>query len=217
MEQSKVALITETGNGLSFEFAEILKSQNIEVIIAMQEDSILNKDRWNLKGIELIPFDFRNKADMVSLYFHIKTTYGKLDVLINNAETVNGFGQKLSEINLSDVRKLYDINLFSVMNITKIMLNLLNQSKQATIINITSDLGNIEKMKDHNFCYSNYKAIAYSTAKSALDMFTVLLKEELKPMNIQVKSFNPVRLENSTHNSLQICNGVKKEFIELLF
>lgn len=216
MVQKKVALITETGNGLSFEFAEILKSQNIEVIIAMQEGSILKRDRWNLKGIELIPFDITNKADIVSLYSHIKTTYERLDILINNAEIVNGFGQKISEINLTDIRRLYDINLFSVINTTKTMFNLLNKSEKATIINITSDLGNVDKMKDNNFCYSNYKVTAYSTAKSALEMFTVLLEKELKPMNIQVKSFEPVRLKNSTHNSLKICNGVKKEFIELL-
>ena len=85
MKTDKIALITEAGNGLSKKFAEILISQNYEVIIAAKGKSYDQLNQLNLKDIQLLNIDLTNRSDIVKLYSYLKTKYSKLDVLINNA------------------------------------------------------------------------------------------------------------------------------------
>ena len=216
MKNQRIALITEAGNGLSYEFASLLTKQGFEVIIAAKGNVLEELNQKKLNHITLLETDLTKKKDMVLLYSYVRSFYGRLDVLINNAEIANGFGQKISDIDIQAMKELYDENFFSVIHLTKTLYPLLLNSEHAHIINITSALGNLEKMKDENFCYSDYQMIGYATAKAALDMFTHLLSKEAQVKNIQVSSFDPIRLKNSTHNSVTVCNGVKKELMDLL-
>ena len=216
MKENRIALITEADNGLGFQFASILKKQGFEVIIAAKKDAHLNLHELDLEGIKFIKTDLTQTKGVTQLYSHIKTAYEKLDVLINNAEIANGFGQKITELDMDEVKKLYDENLFSVIHLTQTLFELLDNSKNATVINITSGLGCINKMNDESFNYSDYKMTAYSTAKAALDMFTLVLRKEFELTNINVKSFDPIRPKNCTHNQVTLCQEVEKEFLNLL-
>src|SRR5690606_19002089 len=133
-----------------------------------------------------------------------------------NAEIVNGFGQKIDQIDLDEVKKLYDINLFAVIRIIQVLKPLLEESQNPKIINITSALGDINKMKEEAFCYANYSLTAYATSKAALNMFTQLQCKEFKPSKIKILRFDPVVQENCTHYSVVIGDGVKGEFISLI-
>ena len=216
MENKPIALITEAGNGLSSKFATILNGCGYEVIIAANENSHSQIAHQQPKGIKLLKADFTQIGDVVNVYAHMKTHYGKLDVLINNAEIANGFGQKITELNLQEVKHLFDENLFSIMELTKALLPLLKRAPLPRIINITSSLGSLEKMQDNDFHYSDYRMTAYSMAKSALDMFTVLLSRELRETKIKVEGFDPIRIKNCTHNNVTICSGVEKELLQIL-
>lgn len=216
MKENRIALITEADNGLGYQFASIVKNQGFEVVIAAKKDAHLNFHELDLEGIKFLETDLTQTEGVTQLYSYINTVYGKLDVLINNAEIANGFGQKITELNMDEVKKLYDENLFSVIHLTKTLFELLNKSKNATVINITSGLGSMDKMKDKNFDYSNYRITAYSTAKAALDMFTFILKREFESTNINVESFDPIRPKNCTHNKVTLCPEVEKELLSLL-
>jgi NAD(P)-dependent dehydrogenase (short-subunit alcohol dehydrogenase family) len=146
----------------------------------------------------------------------IVSTFGRLDLLINNAEVANGFGQKIDQINLDEVRQLYETNLFAVIRIIQLLKPLLEKSDDPSIINITSALGDIDKMRDEDFCYSNYCMTAYATSKAALNMFTHLQCKEFKPSKITINSFDPIALKNCTHNSVTICDYIKDEFLSLI-
>jgi len=216
MKEDKVALITEAGNGLGHTFARWLKSQGFEVVIAAKGEAYANLEKAYTEEVELIKADLTQSEEVEKLYQYISTTYGKLDVLVNNAEVANGFGQKITEIDMHEVRHLFDENLFSIMHTIKALHELLQKSEQATIINMSSSLGDITKMTDDNFCYADYQMLAYSMSKSALDMLSVLLEKEFKTSNISIYSYDPVKPQNCTHNSLYLCEEVKQEFTELI-
>lgn len=216
MKEDKIALITEAGNGLSPKFALLLVKQGFRVVIAASKDSYQKLQNIELKNIDLIKIDLTQTEEITRLQDYIKSQYGNLTVLVNNAEMVNGFGQKITELDLTEIKQLYEVNLFSVINTTKILYNLINKSKNSSIINITSSMGNVKNMKDKNFGYSNYNITAYATAKSALDMLTVLLQNELRNSRIKVSSFDPIRIENCTHNDVTFCESVQKEFLALI-
>jgi len=216
MKNQRIALVTEAGNGLSVEFASLLTKQGFDVIIAAKGQTFQELNKQTLENTTLLETDLTQKKDVVLLYSYIKSLYGKLDVLINNAEIANGFGQKISDINIEEMKALYDENFFSMIQLIQTMYPLLLNAKNAHIVNITSALGDLNKMKDDNFCYANYQMTGYATAKAALDMFTHLLSKEVQVKNIKVSGFDPVRLKNSTHNSVTVCSGVKKELLDLL-
>lgn len=216
MKTKQIALVTEAGNGLSSQFAMMLTNIGFEVVIAAKGVSFTRLIEQDLENVRVLEADFTKTEDAFRIYAFLKTHYGKLDVLVNNAEIATGFGQKLMALNMAEVKQLFDDNLFSAMQLTQTLLPLLKKEPSARILNITSALGNIVDMGSDDFHYSHYKMTAYSMAKAALDMFTVLLSKELEADNIQVKSFDPVKLKNCTHNSVNLCQQVQNEFLNLL-
>ncbi|WP_318312706.1 SDR family NAD(P)-dependent oxidoreductase [Flagellimonas crocea] len=213
-----VAVVTEAGNGLGHKFAKILLDYGYEVLIAACGESYrsLSKDAEELHGYELLEIDFTSEKSLGVLENTVRESYGKLDLLINNAEIVNGFGHKIDQINIEEIKEVYEVNFFSVIRTIQAFKPLLNESDAPRIINITSSLGDIDKMKDESFCYSGYSLTAYSTSKAALNMFTHLQCKEFKPSKIKVYSFDPVNMKNCTYNSVTICDQVKDEFISLI-
>lgn len=218
MNEKNVAVVTEAGNGLSKKFASILKDNHYEVVIAACKESyakLIAQDE-RPKDFKLLEVDFTSPDSLAAFEKTICESYGKLDLLINNAEIVNGFGHKIDQINIDDIKEVYEINFFSVIRVIQALKPLLKKSDDPRIINITSSLGDISKMKDESFCYSGYSLTAYSTSKAALNMFTHLQCKEFKPSKIKMYSFDPVAMKNCTYNSVVIGEGVKDEFISMI-
>lgn len=218
MKENRLAIVTESGNGLGNTFANILLKYNYEVILAASRNSyeLLSQDGGGLQKYMLVETDFTSEKSVLELKSIIASGYGKLDLLINNAEIANGFGHKIDQINIDEVRQVYEMNLFAVIRMVQSMKSLLEKSKDPRIINITSALGDVNNMKDENFCYANYCMTAYATSKAALNMYTHLQCKEFKPSKINIHSFDPIALKNCTHNSVEIKEGVKDEFVSLI-
>ena len=218
MKKNRIAVVTESGNGLGKTFANILLNNDYDVILAASKKSyeLLSQEAGALQDYTLVKTDFTSEESVLELKNRIVSTFGRLDLLINNAEIANGFGQKIDQINIDDVRQVYETNLFAVIRMIKLLKPLLEKSDDPSIINITSAMGDINKMKDEDFCYSNYCMTAYATSKAALNMFTHLQCKEFKPSKITINSFDPITLKNCTHNSVTICDGIKDEFLSLI-
>ncbi len=98
-----------------------------------------------------------------------------IDILINNAGyLVNKPFEKLDQ---SDWNKLLDINLLSIVDLTKQLMSKLKASEHAHIVNIGSMGGYQGSSKFPGLS-------AYSVAKGALAILTECLAEELKDYNI---------------------------------
>ncbi|HLT51347.1 MAG TPA: SDR family NAD(P)-dependent oxidoreductase, partial [Arenibacter sp.] len=164
MKGNRIAVVTESGNGLGNTFANILLKNNYDVILAASRKSfeLLSQDGGALRKYRLIETDFTSEKSLLELKSIINSGYGHLDLLINNAEIANGFGQKIDQINIHEVREVYEMNFFAVIKIIQLLKPLLEKSEDPSIINITSALGDVNKMRDENFCYSNYCMMAYA-------------------------------------------------------
>jgi len=218
MKASRIAVVTESGNGLGNSLAHILLENKYNVILAANKESyqLLSQDAKSLQKFKLIEIDFTCEKSLLDLKSLIDSEFGSLDLLVNNAEIANGFGQKIDQINIDDVRQVYEMNLFAVIRIIQLLKPLLEKSDTPKIINITSALGNIENMKDENFCYVNYCMTAYATSKAALNMYTQLQAQEFMPSKIKINTFDPIARKNCTHNSVEIKEEIKDEFVDLV-
>jgi len=105
--------------------------------------------------------------------------FGSIDVLVNNAGygTVGAFEASTPE----QVQKQFDVNVFGLMNVTRLMLPIFRKQGQGKIINISSMGGRLAFP-----LYSIYHA-----TKWAVDGFSESLMYELAGLNIGVKIIEP--------------------------
>jgi NAD(P)-dependent dehydrogenase (short-subunit alcohol dehydrogenase family) len=105
--------------------------------------------------------------------------FGRIDVLVNNA----GFGllAAIEESGDGDVRRMYDTNVFGLLNVTRAVLPLMRKQRSGHIINTSSIVG-----------YSAFAGFgAYSSTKFAVEGITEALHAELKPLGIHATVIEP--------------------------
>jgi len=117
---------------------------------------------------------------------------GGLDVLINNAGSLIG-RRKLDEIEPDFWQTVVDVNVTSMINVTKFAAPALREAKGASVVNLASLAG---RKGGHA------GSLAYSTAKGAVLTMTRAMSNELGPDLIRVNALAPgLILETSFHNT----------------
>lgn len=83
---NKIALITGGNSGIGLATAKLYKEQGAQVIITARSKETFEKAKQELGTyFDVIQTDVSKNEDLDRLYAHIKTKYGKLDVLFANA------------------------------------------------------------------------------------------------------------------------------------
>lgn len=195
----KIALVTGANKGLGFETARQLGQKGITVLMASRDTAKGAKAVAQLKSegldVEGVQLDVTSNAEIEALKAHISSQYGKLDILVNNAGimlTEEPSGANSSEVVSEEIlRKTFDVNFFSVVNITQSLVPLLKKSDAGRIVNVSSILGSNTIQSDASSPWSKIKPLAYNASKTALNAFTVHLAAALKDDNIKVNAAHP--------------------------
>lgn len=196
---NRIALVTGANKGLGLETARQLAQEGLTVLMASRdkERGMASVKKLKDEGldVESVQLEVTNKAEIEALVQHIDVTYGKLDVLVNNAGIMHSgepTGINTADIVKQDVlRETFDVNFFSLVNLTQKFLPLLKKSESGRIINVSSILGSNTVQSDESSPWSGIKPFAYNASKSALNSFTVHLAAALKNTNIKVNSAHP--------------------------
>jgi NAD(P)-dependent dehydrogenase (short-subunit alcohol dehydrogenase family) len=105
-----------------------------------------------------------------------------LDLLINNAGVANIATGVLEAVDMNEARRLFDINVFGMINVIQTHLPMLHDSRQAPrIINFASGAVRVPLP-----C-----SAIYNMSKYAVEGMTNTLRYELAPFGIQVTSIEP--------------------------
>ncbi len=193
----KVALVTGANRGIGFETAKQLGEKGVTVLVASRKLSDAEQAAAKLKaaGIDAhgIKLDVTSAEDRAAAAKHIEKTFGKLDILINNAGVASshGFTPVVIETSEEELQSIFSTNLFSVLAVTRALLPLLKKSPAGRIVNLSSILGSNALHADPNSPIYNFKSFAYDASKSALNAFTTHLAWELKDTPIKVNSAHP--------------------------
>ena len=130
---SKVILITGTSSGFGRTIAEKLHSEGYTVIGTSRNPEKLHSDYLTIK------LDINDYLGSKSEVDQIINKFGKIDVLINNAG-INITGPT-EIIKMHDVKRVFDTNFFSHLNLIQKVLPHMRSKKMGLIINITSIAG----------------------------------------------------------------------------
>jgi len=106
-------------------------------------------------------------------------TFGKLDVLVNNA----GYGNvaPIEETTLEDFRAQIEMNLFGVIILTKAVLPYFRERGSGHIIQVTSIAGRI----------GSIGRAPYAAAKWGVEGFSETLAKEVGPLGVKVTIIEP--------------------------
>lgn len=184
MERKRV-LITGSAGGIGRAIAEKFAAEQYDLILhARKESSEFLEFIETLKnnyGVDIIPiyFDITDyeamKKEVQSLH---KNKIG-VDVLVNNAGVAHG--GMIQMTSLSDIKKVFEINYFSVVQMTQFILRMMSRRKKGTIINLASVAG--LDLEAGN--------CAYGASKAAVIAFTKTVAKEVANLGIRVNAVAP--------------------------
>ena len=120
----------------------------------------------------------------------LKERWDSLDILINNAGVVSA--GPLEDIPDGDIVAMQNINVTSLILLTKHALSLLKQSQEAAVINISSGLGLIGMA-----FYTPYAA-----TKAAVRQFSEALRRELNSNTLHVMTVYPTATDTPMMQSV---------------
>ncbi len=177
---SKVWLITGCSRGLGRAFAEAALANGDQV--AATARSVKNLAGLKQKYGELVLLHELDVTNETQAQVAVQTTiqtFGRLDVLVNNA----GYGNvsPVEDTSLAEFRAQIETNLFGVIILTKAVLPYFRERRSGRIIQITSIAGRIGPIG----------RAPYAAAKWGVEGFTETLAKEVAPLGIKVTIVEP--------------------------
>lgn len=218
-QDNKVAFISGANRGIGFETAKKLGELGMTVILGARDltkGKVAASDLVS-KGIkaEAIYYDANDSTSVNDVYNYLDKHYGKLDILVNNAgvnhEQLMGKNNS-SSVSKDDLQNTFQTNLFAVIELTQQLLPLIKKAPEGRIVNLSSILASLTLHSMPNSPIDPAKAFAYNASKTALNVYTVHLAQELRDTNIKVNSAHPgwVKTElGGEHAPMEIADSYK--------
>jgi 3-oxoacyl-[acyl-carrier protein] reductase len=177
----KNAIITGAGRGIGRAVAQALAAEGVNVGLIARSEEQLKQVADELKDVKVVyaTADVSNIEEVNKAVAALKSELGSIDILINNAGIAK-FGGFL-ELDADEWKKIIDVNLMGVYNVTRAVLPGLIEQKSGDIINISSTAGQ----------KGAPVTSAYSASKFAVLGLTESLALEVRKHNIRVSALTP--------------------------
>ncbi|HXC62339.1 MAG TPA: SDR family oxidoreductase [Nitrospiria bacterium] len=171
-----IAVVTGANRGIGFEIVRQLAKKGWIVVLTARDEAKGRAACEQLKkqglDVEFRVLDVANPESIHRLKNDLEKTFGRLDVLVNNAGIFIDRTKNSLNVDMKTVRETMETNFFGPLQLSQTLLSLLLKSDDARIINISSGLG---QLSDGGGGYPSY-----SISKAALNMMTVQMAEDLK-------------------------------------
>jgi NAD(P)-dependent dehydrogenase (short-subunit alcohol dehydrogenase family) len=192
----KTVLITGANKSIGFETARQLLQQGYYVYLGSRdinkgEEAVNRLWAEGLKHVETIEID----VDQIESIRTARETLGRrikvLDVLINNAGIGGNMQETPLETDISVFKQVFETNFFGVIEVTQAFVDLLRQSPEPRIVNVTSGLGSLTLQNDPSWNHYVVKPACYVPSKAALNAYTIVLAYTLRDTPFKVNAVDP--------------------------
>lgn len=223
MEEEKVVLVTGGSRGIGKEVAMKFAKEGYNVVtnyVSDKTDKEKLKNEFeenNVKAL-VLKADVSKTEDVENLVKQAIDTFGKIDVLVNNAGiTRDNLLMRMPE---EDFDKVIETNLKGTFLVTKAVTKYMMKKRHGSIINLSSVVGVAGNAGQSN----------YSASKAGIIGFTKSVAKELASRNIRANAVAPGFIETDMTDVLKedvkehIYNqiplkrmGTAKEVAELIY
>jgi NAD(P)-dependent dehydrogenase (short-subunit alcohol dehydrogenase family) len=193
----KVALVTGASRGIGEATARQLARSGSHVILTARrlealeaEVERLNRDGHSASALQL---DVTDRDSVQRAADHVAATYGRLDVLVNNAgvlpEATNA--DPAEAVDLEMFRITYETNLIGAVAVLEAFLPLIRKSEAGRIVNVTTTMASLTDQTNPESPYYGMVVPAYQSSKAALNNVTIALAKTLTETPVKVTSVCP--------------------------
>jgi short-subunit dehydrogenase len=188
-----VALVTGATSGIGELAAAALAEAGFQVI-GTGRDTSKTKAR---NGIAFIDLDVTSDQSVTEAMAQLISRFGRIDVLVNNAGM--GSAGATEENSLDQDRRVFEVNVFGVLRMTKAVLPHMRAQGSGRIVNISSIFGLIP---------APFMA-SYGAAKHAIEGYSESVDHEVREHGIRVIIVEPAGTrtkfdDNSAHPDIPL-------------
>jgi tropinone reductase I len=181
--QGKKALITGGTKGIGLAIAREFLELGAEVLVVARNTKTIQGKVKHSANLFTFEGDLSTETFRADLVKRVSENWGKLDVLVNNVGT--NLRKKFAEYTESEIRQLFETNLFSLVQLTHACYPLLKKSGNASVINMASVAGSTDVQSGP----------PYGMTKAAIIQLTKHLAAEWSTDRIRVNAISPWYIE----------------------
>ncbi len=172
----RIVVVTGGNRGIGFEICRQLAARGARVVLTAREPAsgaaAVKKLAAQKLAAEFHPLDVTDDKSIASLHDFLKETFGRLDVLINNAGIIAKGEAPALKVGLPVIRTTLETNALGPLHLAQSLVPLLRHGTSARIVNMSSGMGELgENSGGH---------AAYRISKTALNAVSAILAAELR-------------------------------------
>jgi NAD(P)-dependent dehydrogenase (short-subunit alcohol dehydrogenase family) len=212
-EFKRIALVTGANQGVGLQVAKELVASGITVFVGSRDPERGKSAAEAIgPGAIALELDVTDQASIAAAAARIRSEFGRLDLLVQNAAISNtntlpgqspeesSKTKRASNVSLDEVRAVWETNVFGVLAVYQAMLPLLRASSDARIVNVSSGVGSLTRNADPAFPYRQIFGPVYPASKTALNAITLAMMIELDLTNIKVNLVSPAFTKTNLNN-----------------
>jgi NAD(P)-dependent dehydrogenase (short-subunit alcohol dehydrogenase family) len=195
MKEKQVVMITGASKGLGRAVARAFANNGAYLAICARGEVKLNEVTKELEtlGAEVLAVtaDASDPRDIERFVSLTESNFGKIDVLINNASRLGPSPMPyLADYPGEDFLDVLRVNAEGPFRLTKRVLPGMLQRGSGSIINVTSEAGNVG--------YAGWGA--YGVSKFALEGLTEIWADELEETGVRINMVDPGEMNTEMHD-----------------
>ena len=204
MLHEPVVLVTGANQGIGLQIAKELVNHGFSVLVGSRDPARGKAAAGEVgSGAYALELDVTSQTSITAAAQRVRTEFGRLDVLIQNAavshtrklpgQSIEEYSRmtRTSNVSLDEMRAVWDTNVFGVLAVYQAMLPILRETPGARIINVSSGVGSLTTNSDPAFPYRSIFGPVYPASKTALNALTVAMALELEAEGIKVNAVSP--------------------------
>ena len=200
--QDKVCIITGAGRGIGRVIAEQFAQDG--AIVYVNDLQLGDMDEWandcalrNHTKVVPVCFDVTDSSALKAGLMSVYKSEGRIDCVVNNAAIIAN--QKLGMVTKPLLEKMYNVNVFAVIDMIQIASRLMSRTGGGNFVNIASVTGVV----------GSPGQVAYSSTKGAVIALTKSSAKELAPQHIRVNAVAPGIIRTERFEELYEVSGDK--------
>ena len=175
-----VWLITGCSTGFGRELSRAALARGYRVVVtARNPDDVRDIAQGHEANALLLKLDVTRPDDVRGAVDATLARFGRIDVLVNNAGI--GYFAAIEESAAAEVRRMFEVNVFGLAQMTQAVLPAMRQQRSGHIVNISS-IGGIRAFPAVGF---------YNATKFAVVGLSESLALEVEPLGIKVTIVEP--------------------------
>ncbi|MFN7815328.1 MAG: SDR family NAD(P)-dependent oxidoreductase [Burkholderiales bacterium] len=185
MLSGKTAVVTGANRGIGRSVVETFAAHGCNVLGCVRiisPETLSDFESLQIRHgviIKPVQLDLADDDSIKTAGREIVGQAGSLDIIVNNAGIASGGLFQMTSV--TDMRKLFEINLFSQLLLTQSLVRKMVRQKSGSIINIASTAA----------LFADPGTLAYGSSKAALTRASESMATELGAFNIRVNTISP--------------------------